>query len=103
MQVAWQKGPEVQQVWRDVLALLAYPHVWVRKAAGRLLGLLLSSSKLGEPCVIPPVHLIGLLPCHVLCKSHALLPAAKVYVYVRWSHIVHKANPYNLDIKQRQF
>lgn len=54
MQVGWQKGREVQQLWRHVLTLLAYPHVWIRKAAGRLLGLLLSSSKLGEHRVIPP-------------------------------------------------
>ena len=48
LQVAWQKGSEVQQLWRDVVALLAYPHVWIRKAAGRLLGLMLSSTKLGQ-------------------------------------------------------
>ena len=48
MQVAWQKGYEVQQLWRDVVALLAYPHVWIRKASGRLLGLLLSNTKLGQ-------------------------------------------------------
>ena len=53
-QVAWQKGSQVQQVWRDVVALLAYPHVWIRKAAGRLLGLLLSSTKLGQPHVALP-------------------------------------------------
>ena len=46
-QVAWQKGSEVQQLWRDVVVLLGYPHVWIRKASGRLLGLLLSSTKLG--------------------------------------------------------
>ena len=49
MQVAWQKGPQVQQLWRDTVALLAYPHVWIRKASGRLLGMLLSSNKSGEP------------------------------------------------------
>jgi hypothetical protein len=47
MQVAWQKSDAVQQVWRVVVALLAYPHLWVRKAAGRLVGLLLSTAKLG--------------------------------------------------------
>jgi hypothetical protein len=47
MQVAWQKSEAVQQVWRGVVALLAYPHLWVRKAAGRLVGLLLSTAKLG--------------------------------------------------------
>lgn len=47
MQVAWQKSEAVQQVWRAVVALLAYPHLWVRKAAGRLVGLLLSTAKLG--------------------------------------------------------
>ena len=47
VQVAWQKGAEVQQVWGHVVALLAFCHVWVRKAAGRLLGLLLSNTKLG--------------------------------------------------------
>lgn len=53
LQVAWQKGPEVQQLWRDVVALLAYPHVWIRKASGRLLGLLLSSTKLGKQHAAP--------------------------------------------------
>lgn len=47
MQVAWQKSEAVQQVWHAVVALLAYPHLWVRKAAGRLVGLLLSTAKLG--------------------------------------------------------
>ena len=48
VQVAWLKGAQVQQLWRHVMALLAYPHLWIRKAAGRLLGLLLSSNKLGK-------------------------------------------------------
>ena len=47
VQVAWHKGGEVQQVWQSVVALLGYPHAWVRKATGRLLGLLLASPKLG--------------------------------------------------------
>ena len=47
MQVALQKSEAVQQVWRAVVALLPYPHLWVRKAAGRLVGLLLSTPKLG--------------------------------------------------------
>ena len=53
MQVAWQKGKEAQGVWQSVVGLMGYPHAWLRKAAGRLLGLLLVSPKLGDfyaPC-----------------------------------------------------
>lgn len=64
--MAWQKSTAVQQVWRSVVALLAYPHVWVRKAAGRLVGLLLSSPKLGTPQYTP--YLLFLLQQVQLCE-----------------------------------
>jgi len=36
----WQQGPAVQQLWGEVVQeMLLYPHLWVRKAAARLLGL----------------------------------------------------------------
>ena len=56
MQVAWQKSEAVQQVWHAVVALLAYPHLWVRKAAGRLVGLLLSTTKLGTSQIFTLPH-----------------------------------------------
>ncbi len=56
MQVAWQKSEAVQQVWHAVVALLAYPHLWVRKAAGRLVGLLLSTAKLGTAQILTLPH-----------------------------------------------
>ena len=38
--LAWQQGPAVQQLWCCIVqSLLLYPHLWVRKAAARLLGL----------------------------------------------------------------
>ena len=72
-------------MWRDVLALLAYPHVWIRKAAGRLLGLLLSSIKLGEHSIISPVLLIILLivsVCAAVTRLLVLLPVARFSMYV---------------------
>ena len=51
----------MQEVWRSVVGLLAYPHVWVRKAAGRLLGLLLANNKLGMTayCLYLPMLLVA--------------------------------------------
>ena len=48
MQVSWQKGQQLQELWSLVVQLLAYPHTWVRKATARLLGLLLATPKLGK-------------------------------------------------------
>ncbi len=78
--MAWQKSEAVQQVWRAVVALLAYPHLWVRKAAGRLVGLLLSTAKLGTAQILTLSHhscitVNHLHPCLLLdelgyCRLH---------------------------------
>ena len=47
MQVAWGSGLEAQSLWQAVQGLLEYPHVWVRKASARLLGLILASPSIG--------------------------------------------------------
>ncbi|KAK9840687.1 hypothetical protein WJX84_003409, partial [Apatococcus fuscideae] len=46
-QVAWGSGLEAQSLWQAVQGLLEYPHVWVRKASARLLGLILASPSIG--------------------------------------------------------
>ena len=48
LQVAWESGEDVQRLWQAVQDLLDYPHVWVRKASARLLGLILASPSIGE-------------------------------------------------------
>ncbi|KAL0035339.1 hypothetical protein WJX77_001780 [Trebouxia sp. C0004] len=70
-QVAWQKSEAVQQVWHAVVALLAYPHLWVRKAAGRLVGLLLSTAKLGAGLLSGEGTKPGQLALAVYCQLEA--------------------------------
>ncbi|KAL0044331.1 hypothetical protein WJX82_000142 [Trebouxia sp. C0006] len=70
-QVAWQKSDAVQQVWRVVVALLAYPHLWVRKAAGRLVELLLSTAKLGAGLLSGEGTKPGQLALAVYCQLEA--------------------------------
>ncbi|KAL0018407.1 hypothetical protein WJX79_009395 [Trebouxia sp. C0005] len=70
-QVAWQKSEAVQQVWRAVVALLAYPHLWVRKAAGRLVGLLLSTAKLGTGLLSGEGTKPGQLALALYCQLEA--------------------------------
>ena len=48
MQVAWGSGPEAQTLWQAVQGLLEYPHIWIRKASSRLLGLVLATPSIGE-------------------------------------------------------
>ena len=48
VQVAWGSGSEAQTLWQAVQGLLEYPHIWVRKASSRLLGLVLASPSIGE-------------------------------------------------------
>ena len=61
----------MQEVWRSVVALLAYPHVWPRKAAGRLLGLLLANNKLGMTayCLYLPIKQHGQAACCLIHTS----------------------------------
>ncbi|KAK9818396.1 hypothetical protein WJX72_012002 [[Myrmecia] bisecta] len=45
-QVGWQAGETVRQLWQAVSALLLHRHLWVRKAAARLMGLAFANVKL---------------------------------------------------------
>ena len=60
LQVAWQKGQQTRELWGLVVQLLAYPHAWVRKATGRLLGMLLATPKLVQP--FTPGHECSMSP-----------------------------------------
>lgn len=47
--LTWQQGPAVQQYWHTLVKqLLLHPHLWVRKVAGRLLGLALATPAIHE-------------------------------------------------------
>ena len=53
LQVAWGSSQDAQTLWQAVQGLLVYPHIWVRKATARLLGLVLASPSIGE-LLVPP-------------------------------------------------
>ncbi|KAK9863125.1 hypothetical protein WJX84_001609, partial [Apatococcus fuscideae] len=60
-QVAWGSGQEAQTLWHAVQGLLEYPHVWVRKASARLLGLVLASPSIGPGLLESQEGQVGLL------------------------------------------
>lgn len=61
LQVAWGSGQDAQTLWQAVQGLLVYPHIWVRKASARLLGLVLASPSIGKPSAPPGQPFVRLL------------------------------------------
>ena len=58
MQVQWRQGDVVREVWVAVSRQTLHPHMWVRGAAARLLGLAFADAAIGElfhwGCAISP-------------------------------------------------
>ena len=47
LQLHWQQGRDVQRVWAAVGAQVLHPHLWVRGAVSRLLGLAFAEPAIG--------------------------------------------------------
>lgn len=59
LQLQWEQGDSVQQVWVAVSCHVLHPHVWVRGIAARLLGLAFADDAIGA---FPSPHWAMQLP-----------------------------------------